>query len=293
VFSHDQIPVLSRNEILDTVFSFVGVGEYYYVAGVCRNWRGRYMQLCAQTVKSKNKRFNTSLASIVATAARLQLALDNGFTIEQLQEGEERLAVAFAEQSLEPIKVITLARLYGMQWNESLPQQAAIYQNFELLKWLRKCGCPWDLGEIIDNACDSDDLEHMKQVRAVTGPWPAAQLTNMMWSAGWYDQLEFVQWWHEQGAAWPKSFAVVRTAPSADCWSFRCVQWAVANGSTWRAWRCQNLAAELYYCMCEGTAHSDDTCYPNCNKKKAAELFQWAHENGCPCTCNEVAAAAV
>eukprot|EP00953_Heterococcus_sp_UTEX-ZZ885_P008667 5174-Heterococcus_DN1.PRE.5 len=34
--SDDHIPILARNEVIDTVFSFVGIGEYYYVAGVCR-----------------------------------------------------------------------------------------------------------------------------------------------------------------------------------------------------------------------------------------------------------------
>jgi hypothetical protein len=39
------IPVLAQDGVLGTVFSFIGIGEYYYVAGVCRNWRGRYMAL--------------------------------------------------------------------------------------------------------------------------------------------------------------------------------------------------------------------------------------------------------
>jgi hypothetical protein len=47
--------VLARDEVLDTVFSFVGIGEYYYVAGVCRNWRGRYMTLCqSKTTKYRD-----------------------------------------------------------------------------------------------------------------------------------------------------------------------------------------------------------------------------------------------
>ena len=39
-FVDDHVLALARNEVLDAVFSFVGIGEYYYVAGVCRNWRG-------------------------------------------------------------------------------------------------------------------------------------------------------------------------------------------------------------------------------------------------------------
>jgi hypothetical protein len=44
----DHIAVPANNQVLDTVFNFVGVGDYYYVAGVCRNWRGRYLTLCPQ-----------------------------------------------------------------------------------------------------------------------------------------------------------------------------------------------------------------------------------------------------
>jgi hypothetical protein len=41
----DAFP-LEKDEILDEVFSFVGLGEYYYVASVSRRWRGRYIKLC-------------------------------------------------------------------------------------------------------------------------------------------------------------------------------------------------------------------------------------------------------
>jgi hypothetical protein len=54
----DQEPVLARDEVLDTVLSFVGIGEYYYVAGVCRNWRGRYISVCSQTKNSSKKKLN-------------------------------------------------------------------------------------------------------------------------------------------------------------------------------------------------------------------------------------------
>jgi hypothetical protein len=47
--TQDAIPVLARDEVLDTVFSFIGIGDYNYAAGVCRNWRGRYMKLYCST----------------------------------------------------------------------------------------------------------------------------------------------------------------------------------------------------------------------------------------------------
>eukprot|EP00953_Heterococcus_sp_UTEX-ZZ885_P003795 2561-Heterococcus_DN1.PRE.2 len=164
--SDDQTPVLARNEVLDTVFGLVGVGDYYYVAGVCRNWRGRYLTLCEQTTQKKHLKFNTSRKNIVMTAARLQLALDDGGTIEQLAKSEWNLADAIVNKSVEPIAVLSLARVYGLQWGESLTQTAAWDEKFELLKWLIKC--PLDLETILDeDICDPVKLDHFKKLRAL------------------------------------------------------------------------------------------------------------------------------
>eukprot|EP00953_Heterococcus_sp_UTEX-ZZ885_P008670 5174-Heterococcus_DN1.PRE.8 len=129
------------------------------------------------------------------------------------------------------------------------------------------------------------------------GPWDDQQLSLHLWYAGVDDELDVVKWLHEQGAGWPTGFYNLKDVSNSHCWSLRCVQWALATGSTWLVWRCQDLAPEHYHCNSGGTEHSadhsDDTCSPKCDRKYAAELFQWAHENGCPCTCNDGATAAI
>ena len=253
------------------------------------------MTLCHNTPKKWTSTIlppYTSRSSIVATADRLQLALDNGLTIDKLSKCNWQLASAVVRTSLEPKQVVVLARLYGLQWSETLTEYAAVYKKYEVLKWLLKCGCPRDLEVIIEKAREYDDLEHTKQVYAITGPWPADQSTDLMNDAGLYNELDSIKWWRAQGVAWPKSFSKVDdNTLDSSCWSLRCVEWALANGSTWLEWRCQYLAPRHYYCRSEGTEHSDDTCPLQCDRKQAAELFQWAHENGCPCTCGEAAAA--
>jgi hypothetical protein len=77
----DERPAPARDKVIDTIFSFVGIGDYYYVAAVCRNWRGRYVTFCQNTPERWTNVLRstyTSCDNIVATAARLQLALDNG-----------------------------------------------------------------------------------------------------------------------------------------------------------------------------------------------------------------------
>jgi hypothetical protein len=290
--SDDDRPALARDEVLDTVFSFVGIGVYYYVAGVCRNWRGRYMTLCKQAAKKKQHTFHTSYWSTIVTASRLQVALDAGFTDAQLTKPKLRLAHAIAIRSLEPIAVLTLARVYGLQWSTSLSERAAWLKKYELLRWLIKCECPWDIDQLVDDVLQYDELDHLITVRAVTGPWSAEKLTSLLDGAALNDELDTVKWCHEQGAEWPESFYDVYSAPDVSkCWSLKCLQWAIANGSTWLTWRCQALSSEHYTCDSGSPEHNDDTCDKNdCDRAHATELFEWAHENGCPCTC-EVAVA--
>jgi hypothetical protein len=71
------------------------------------------------------------------------------------------------------------------------------------------------------------------------------------------------------------------------------IQWALDNGSTWLDWQCSKLEPLCYHCI--GTnemyihaEHNDDACWDEmCEKALAAEVFAWAHENGCPCTCGQ------
>jgi hypothetical protein len=283
----DHIP--AKNEVLDTVFSFVGVDHYYYVAGVCRNWRGRYMQLCAQTATNMNK-FNTSQRSVTVTAARLQLALDNGLTIDKLAADEPGLADSITQQSLEPIAVLTLARVYGFQWCEELAIAASYCKKYELLQWLIRCGCPWGVVAIAAGAFRTYDVAHMTKIRAITGPWPANLLRVQLCDAALFDKLDTVKWLREQGVAWPERFCNTNTGEN---WSLKCVQWAIANGSTWLVWRCQDLESHHYECRSDGPVHIDNTCSDiHCYRKHAQELFAWAHKNGCPCTCAHDAAPA-
>jgi hypothetical protein len=314
LFSDHYIPVLARDEVLDTVFSFIGIGEYFYTGAVCRNWRGRYIQFCSSREKSVtseavyrisekgrcelvSRRFDTCLCGIVTTAARLQHAFDNGLTITMLAQDQMELAYAVAGHSIEPTVVLTLARVYGLQWSDYLATAAAQHERYALLKWLHKCGCVSSFEAVIENALDGNNLAHMKQIRAITGPWDDQQLSLHLWYAGVDDELDVVKWLHEQGAGWPTGFCYLKDVSNSHCWSLRCVQWALANGSTWLTWRCQDLALQHYHCNSGGTEnnaeHSDDTCSPNCDRKYAAELFKWAHENGCPCTCNDGATAAI
>jgi hypothetical protein len=180
-------------------------------------------------------------------------------------------------------------------WNSYLTDRAAEDPaRFELLKWLVRCGCPLDLHYTLANLEDYEILGYWKQLRSISEPWPTEELNRLLLDAGACScQLDVAMWLREQGAQWPKSFCDTAAVMGSLCWPVSCVQWALANGSTWLEWRCQDLAPEHFDCHSVGSEHSDESCNRKyCGKQHAVELFQWAHENGCPCTCSETAVAA-
>jgi hypothetical protein len=89
------------------------------------------------------------------------------------------------------------------------------------------------------------------------------------------DQLAAAQWLSANGAPWPVTFRSHYTNEHDEdveqCWSVSAVQWAIAASSGWREWDCDDYAADLYK-------------LPKL-AQQATELLEWAHANGCPCTC--------
>jgi hypothetical protein len=76
---------LDDDEILDTVFSYVGIGDYIYTGAVSRRWKGRYTKLCYNEAKEgKKDKLTTAHQSTVMTAARLQLALKSSLSVAEL-----------------------------------------------------------------------------------------------------------------------------------------------------------------------------------------------------------------
>jgi hypothetical protein len=91
--------------------------------------------------------------------------------------------------------------------------------------------------------------------------------------AGWGNKPAVVRWLIARGALWPKSFY---RSDAKCCWSLSAVQWALTHGSGWLKWQCEDYAADTY---------EDKTVKL---KQQATMLLEWAHANGCPCTCGHV-----
>jgi cell division protein FtsB len=290
----DCVSPLDKDVILDEVFSFVGGGDYYYAAGVSRRWRGRYIKLCYTEAESDDdEKPWTSYKSAVMTAARLQLALDSGLTMAELEQSDN-LAVNVV-CSVEPSSVLTLLKLYDMDWTTKFATAAADAEDLKLLQWLHKYGCPLDLKEVADFAAWCETADMLIWLRKVTEPWPQKTLDKCMRTAGGASNLAGVKWLREQGAAWPDRF-MFKDDP-VKCWDVAATQFAIQHGAGWDTWKCAENAPVNYICsgveQSGGAVHNDAACEELwCSKRNAAQMFKWAHENGCPCTCEADAAAA-
>eukprot|EP00953_Heterococcus_sp_UTEX-ZZ885_P006165 3788-Heterococcus_DN1.PRE.2 len=271
---------LGKHEVLDTVFSYVGIGDYFYTAAVCKFWRVRYLKLCyseAETqsnAKHAQSKCTTCYRSALMTAPRLQLALKGTVTVEQLQATTGAFAENVIRYSLEPVEVLSLLKLHDLEWNSALCDAAVFCGKIALLQWLHECGCPWHERTVLRYAIGRGDLDMLKWLQEATGPWPTGLIKSMLWIAGHRNYLHIVQWLHAQETAWPKKLygtAEYHNKPVNVCWSARVVKWALAHGCSWGDWQCQQLAPQRYS---EGFF-----------RDMAVELFAWAHENGCPCTC--------
>jgi hypothetical protein len=271
---------LDRDDILDDVFSFVGAGDHLYVGGVSRRWRGRYMQYCESNM---NRYFEsigklaTRQCSAVMTSSRLQLALSSGLATKwDFETDKGQLYVSWiCEDSLEPEKVMTLLRLHGVPWSTELCSTAARSNKLALLQWLHSHACPWIEDHVRHYASMKGSVAMLEWLWTVA-PWPCELWQPMLEKAAINSNLSVAKWIKGYGTAWPAAYTLMANYAdcSRRCWSVSAVQWALACGAGWLDWKCTDYDADEY----NGVKL----------KKQATELLEWAHANGCPCTCGHV-----
>jgi hypothetical protein len=293
--AHQHRCALDKDKVLDEVFSYVGIGEYIYAAAVCRRWRGRYIKLCYnKAAEGSTDKLRTCYKSTITTADRFQLALDSGLTVAALQESSlwSRVGGYIVRSSLEPVAVFTLAKLHDLKWLSSFCNLCVITNNLALLQWLRRSGCTWDANLLRENASAAANTAMLKWLYAVTKPWSQEVRDELLWDAGVNGHLELAKWSREVGAAWPSSFYNIPVAFCEGLWDLPLMQWALANGCPWGAWQCKDMLPQHWTCWtCED---QQAPCYRNsCDSNLACDVLRWAHDNGCPCTCDAETAAAV
>jgi hypothetical protein len=274
--SIDVTAALDRDELLDHVFSYVGGGDHLFVAGVNRCWRGEYLQYCAFHGKAKRtKKKATRYCSTIITESRLQHAKLNGFCIADLDITERKHAELICRQYQEPERVIAALRLRAASWDSMICENAAYYGKLGLLQWLHINDCEWDEDDVLINASRGENVPVLQWVATVITPWPEDTLIDMFNDAASRDKLAAAQWLRAYGAQWSDKFTSNYTdandATAKQCWSLPAVQWAIASGSGWLEWKCKDYDAGKYR--------------KSYDKRRARDVLNWAHANGCPCSC--------
>jgi hypothetical protein len=240
------------------------------------------------------------------TAARFQLAMDCGCDVAAMQESPTRLARYIVYDSLETQSVLTLAKMYDYKWSKDLTFFACQRDDLDLLKWLHAHRCPVDVERGSVEPVYSENIEMLEFLCSVTPQWSYKHLQELLYIAGRAQRFTSAQWLREVGAAWPDSFYLIASQHIRGvnaCWSVAAVKWALSNGCSWGDWQCSKLNPESFACIASydtrrrdgGQEYNEQFCECGdwyCMKRNAIDLFEWAHESGCPCTCAADAAAA-
>jgi hypothetical protein len=236
------------------------------------------MQHCKHSSKSElDGKLMTRHRNVLMTESRLQLALRSGLTVEGWTFDKRSRGDLICRYSLEPEKVITLLRVRGVPWSTMLCNNAATNNKLAVLQWLHSCSCPWEEEPVLMCASARGSIAMLQWLWSVTSPWPSALKLSMLYIAACDHALTVVQWLRAHGADWPTSFSIRQQYADTSVkmsWRLSAVQWALASGSGWLQWKCEDYAADNYELEYFG--------------QKATKLLEWAHVNSCSCTCGHV-----
>jgi hypothetical protein len=104
------------------------------------------------------------------------------------------------------------------------------HDNFELLRWFRQHGCPWDTDKLAKTAASGNSVELLEYLQQEDVVFTAEQLTHLLNIAGVEGSLEVAKWLREQGAEWPAVLTVTASEyHKTKQWSGDTLAWARAE----------------------------------------------------------------
>jgi hypothetical protein len=110
---------LRKDSNLDHIFSFVGPGEWCFLADVDRRWRGLYLSHCVRS--AGEKKFVTSVKAAFMSESRLLWAISSGLRVRGVRFDSDNMnAELICRYSLEPEYVLAVAKLNGCEWTSEL-----------------------------------------------------------------------------------------------------------------------------------------------------------------------------
>jgi len=282
-------------ELLEECLSFLGPGNYLFVADVCRSFRDAYAAAALSYAYARPTQ--TDLGEIVASVPRVQMALreweraalTNRNNIKLKWRGRKVMiwkAIVECAAWKGNLSVLAWAKENeNCNWNTPTTSgacgEAARGGNLQVLQWLRFVGrCRWGSwdDETCKNAAAGGHLRVLQWAHRNGCPWFEQTCS---WAAR-HGHLEILQWARRNGCPWTSWTC----AYAAEAGQFELLKWAHENGCPWDVHTCARAAKGGHLHILKWARQHDcpwdkRTSY-SATRNGHWDVLQWAHENGCP-----------
>jgi len=276
------------NDMLGECLSYLGPGNYLFVAGVCRSFRDTYVSL------GYPKQNETGLNEIVASVSRFKMVLKEWETfgcrpIKIIWRGRKVMArkvmIEYAAWKGN-LSVLSWAKENeGCNWDTPTTSgacgEAARGGHLEVLRWLRKeGGCRWDSwhDETCKNAAAGGHLEVLKW--AYLNGCPCYEQTCSF--AAKYGHLETLKWARKNGCPWSSWTC----AYAAEGGYLELLKWSHQNGCPWDEFTCARAAKGGHLKILKWARQNncpwDKRTSSSAMRNGHLEVLKWALDNGCP-----------
>ena len=245
--------------VLSNCMSFVGEGNFVFIAGVCRPFRDRYKLY----LREYQKLSATSLEAIVMSVSRLQMTMKE-LNIDVIDDYV--IDIQWRGKVVDFWTAAFMCAAYNgnldiLVWTKEnkdiiltsgflLCNEAAKGGQLQVLQWLHQNGSPSN-----DNTC---------RAAAANG------------------HLDVLQWLHQNGCPWNED----TFSGAARNGHFEILKWLHENGCPWNKYTCSSAAGGghieiLKWLRQNGCRWDSKTCEAALDNGHL-EIFEWAITNGCP-----------
>ena len=290
--------------VLSKCMTFVGEGNYIFVAGVCRSFRDTYKSYLQQY--HEQKPFSTNLNEIVSSIPRLQLVMhelniDINIICDRtkiewrgttMSFGTAAIACAAYNGNLDVLIWVKNNDRQTWQWyytdcyylfpcNEVFPcNEAAKGDQLKVLQWLRsKDGgeCHWD-----EYTCrivaEYGHFNMLKWAHQNGCPWNGGTTSE----AARGGRFEILKWVHQNGCPWDEGTC----GAAAEYGHFDILKWLHHNGCPWDEETCGSAGMNghfeiLKWARQNGCPWDKLTC-TLAAREGHFEILKWSHQKGCP-----------
>jgi hypothetical protein len=291
---------------LEHVLSFVGPGEYAFIAQVSKSWMECYTTRIAASSTAAD---NTFFSAAFTSQSRLRFALELGMPIKssRMQHHAGRCAAAevlslanelgmpFSHDVLRGAAVsgcvsrlLWLCTVHNCELPEDISAYAATSGSIDMLLWLKQRGCAFDQRTSY-YAARAGDMAMLEFLHAENCAF-TAEACDAAACAG---NLPLLQWLKERDCPWHAATIATSAASSGNV---QMMEYLKHHDVVFDVWTMRDAAIAGHLAVCQylhesGCPWSKYACsaaahYGHC------DTLRWLHEHDCPWDFNHICADA-